>query len=111
MTLVVVAESAPLTVSGDGVVLVGGTRVTLDTIVTIFKQGMTAEEIAYRYPSLRLAAVYGAIAYYLGHQDEVEAYLALRRSVGREVRVVNERRFDQQGLRDRLLARQVGRSA
>ena len=35
----------------NGVILVGKTRVTLDTVVAVFDQGATAEEIAYRYPS------------------------------------------------------------
>jgi hypothetical protein len=44
MTLSIVAEAAPLKVTADGVVRVGKTRVTLDTIVAVFKQGATAEE-------------------------------------------------------------------
>lgn len=67
MTLVVVAEPAPLQTNADGVVRVGKTRVTLDTVIAVFKQGSTAEEIVYRYPSLRLADVYAAIAFYLNH--------------------------------------------
>jgi hypothetical protein len=51
MTLVVVAEPAPLETNADGVVRVGKTPVTLDTIIAVFKQGTTAEEIVYRYPS------------------------------------------------------------
>lgn len=42
MTLAISAEPAPMTVNPDGVVKVGGTRVTLDTVVTVFKQGATA---------------------------------------------------------------------
>jgi uncharacterized protein (DUF1697 family) len=51
MTLVVVAEPAPLETNADGVVLVGKTPVTLDTVIAVFKQGTTAEEIVYRYQS------------------------------------------------------------
>ena len=42
MTLTIVAESAPLQANKDDVILVGKTRVTLDTVVTVFKQGATA---------------------------------------------------------------------
>jgi len=45
MTLAIVAESAPLKANEDGVILVGKTRVRLDTVVTVFNQGATAEEI------------------------------------------------------------------
>jgi uncharacterized protein (DUF433 family) len=111
MTLVVIAEPAPLQTNADGVVRVGKTRVTLDTVIAVFKQGTTAEEIVYRYPSLRLADVYAAIAFYLNHQQEVETYLQLRQQQAQEIRKMNEARFDPQGLRDRLLARKAEKSA
>ena len=111
MNLVIAAETAPLETNVDGVVQVGKTRVTLDTVVAVFKQGTTAEEIVYRYPSLKLADVYATIAYYLNHQQEVEAYLQQRQKQAQEVRKINEAKFDPQGLRDRLLARQAEKSA
>lgn len=111
MTLAIVAETAPLTQTDDGVFRIGNTRVTLDTLVSVFKQGMTAEEIAYRYPSLRLADIYASIAYYLNHQEEVDVYLQQRQQNAHEIRRINETKFDPQGLRDRLLARQVQQDA
>ena len=111
MNLVIAAEPAPLETNVDGVVQVGKTRVTLDTVIAVFKQGTTAEEIIYRYPSLKLADVYATIAYYLNHQQEVEAYLQRRQKQAQEVRKMNETKFDPQGLRDRLLARQAEKSA
>ena len=110
MTLAVVAEPPPLKTNADGVVRVGNTRVTLDTVIAVFKQGTTAEEIVYRYPSLRLADVYATIAFYLNHQQEVETYLQQRQQQAQEIRKMNEARFDPQGLRDRLLARTQERS-
>jgi len=71
---------------------VGKTPVTLDTVIAVFKQGSTAEEIVYRYPSLRLADVYAAIAFYLNHQQEVETYLQLRQQQAQEIRKMNEAR-------------------
>lgn len=109
MTLAILAEPAPLTTNLDGVVRVGGTRVTLDTVVAVFKQGGTAEEIVHRYPSLRLGDVYASIAFYLNHKEDVEEYLQQRQQRAQENRQMNEARFDPQGLRDRLLARRVER--
>lgn len=109
MSLAINAEPAPLAVDFDGIVRVGGTRVTLDTVVAVFKQGATAEEIVHRYPSLRLGDVYASIAYYLNHQQEVESYLRQRQQQAQEIRQMNETQFDPQGLRDRLLARRVER--
>jgi uncharacterized protein (DUF433 family) len=108
MTLAIVAESAPLEANADGVVRLGKTRVTLDTVVTVFNQGATAEEVVYRFPSLKLADVYATIAFYLNHQQEVEAYLQQRQQQSQEIRKMNQARFDPQGLRDRLLARKTG---
>ncbi|NCR06946.1 MAG: DUF433 domain-containing protein [Microcystis aeruginosa LG13-11] len=109
MTLAILAEPAPLQANEDGVILVGKTRVTLDTVVSVFNQGATAEEIVNRYPSLNLADVYATIAFYLKHQSEVAAYLQQRQQQAEEIRVINQARFDPQGLRDRLLARKAAR--
>lgn len=92
MTLAVVAEPAPLKTNADGVVRVGNTRVTLDTVIAVFKQGTTAEEIVYRYPSLRLADVYATIGFYLNHHQEVETYLQQRQQQAQEIRKMNEAR-------------------
>lgn len=93
MALAIVSEPAPLETNADGVVRVGKTRVTLDTVVAVFKQGSTAEEIVYRYPSLKLADVYATIAFYLNHQQEVEAYLQQRQQQSQEVRRMNQARL------------------
>ncbi len=105
MSLVVTAERAPLSTNADGVVRIGATRVTLDTVIAAFREGMSAEGIAEQYPSLRLAEVYSVIGYFLSHQEEVEAYLDERQRFAADVQRQNEVRFDPVGVRDRLLAR------
>jgi uncharacterized protein (DUF433 family) len=97
--------SLPLKVNKDGVARVGGTRVTLDTVVRAFLRGATAEEIAQQYPSLLLSDIYATISYYLQNRDEVEKYLEKRKKHGQTVRRENQKRFDQSGIRERLLAR------
>jgi len=88
-------------------VRVGGTRVTLDTVIAAFHEGATAEEIVYQYPSLDLADVYAVIGYYLRRPAGVEAYLRQRQQQAAKVRRQNEAQFDPQGVRDCLLARRV----
>lgn len=100
-------ERVPIQTDTDGVIRVGGTRVTLDTVIAAFDAGATAEEIIQQYPSTTLADVYSVIAYYLRHQSEVRAYLAERQKQAAQVREENERRFDAAGVRDRLLARRL----
>lgn len=107
MTLLIAPEPTPLTTDTDGVVRVGGTRVTLDTIVYAFEEGATAEEIAQQYPSLHLADVYAVIGYYLRQRSNVHAYLERRQQQAAAIHRQNEARFDPHGVRDRLLARRA----
>ena len=53
-----------------------GTRVALDSIIYQFQQGRSPEAIQDAFPALSLSQVYAAIAYYLDHQVELDAYLA-----------------------------------
>lgn len=105
----IATETVPLVRDVDGVIRVGKTRVTLDTVVSAFLNGATAEEISQQYPPLDLADVYSVIAYYLRRRVEVDAYLDQRREHAERVRRQNESRFDPSGIRDRLLARRAGR--
>jgi uncharacterized protein (DUF433 family) len=105
MSLVVKEMRAPLVTDADGVVRVGGSRVTLDTLVYAFRQGATAEEIVQDYPSLSLPDVYAALSFYLQSRGEVEQYLLERERKREGVRRENEASSDPVGLRERLLAR------
>lgn len=107
MTLVIETQPLPLTLDTDGVVRVGGTRVTLDTVIEAFLQGATAEEIAYQYPSLTLPDIYSVIGYYLRQRSEVEKYLRRRQQQAATVKKQNEAQFDPYAVRDRLLARRA----
>ena len=57
----------------NGGYYVNGTRVSLDSIVYSFQDGESPETIRQNFPSLTLEQVYGAIAFYLAHQAEIEA--------------------------------------
>jgi uncharacterized protein (DUF433 family) len=105
MSLPFATETIPLQKDREGVIRVGGTRVTLETVIHAFNEGSTAEEIVFQYPSLDLADVYAVIAYYLRHQAELDAYVQKQEEESRRVRQENEARFDPRGIRDRLLAR------
>ena len=107
MSLVTDHTPIPLAPDADGGIRVGGTRVTLETLVAVFMAGATAEEIVQRYPSLDLGDVYAVIGYYLHHRQEVEAYLQRRQEQASMARRRQEAHFDQTGLRDRLLARRT----
>ena len=59
----------------EGVYRVGSTRVSLDSIVYGFLRGASPESIQRSFPALTLEQVYGAIAFYLANQEEVDRYL------------------------------------
>jgi len=63
----------------DGVYVISGTRVSLDSIVYAFVGGQSAESIAQAFPVLTLEQVYGAIAFYLAHRNDVDRYLEAQR--------------------------------
>lgn len=98
-------EQVPLRFDAYGVVRVGGTRVSLDSVMASFDDGAGPEEILDSYPSLALADIYAIIAYYLRHEDEVRAYLAHQEELAERAREENEKLYPSDGLRERLLAR------
>lgn len=99
------AQPAPLRADADGVLRVGSSRVTLETVVGAFCNGCTAEEIVMKYPSLDLTDVYATITYYLWNRAEIDVYLTQREAEARAVRDEVERRQPSADIRERLLAR------
>jgi len=95
----------PLATDAHGVIRVAGTRVTLDTVIGVYSQGSTPEEIVESFDVLRLDDVYAVITYYLRHRDEVATYMAEQEALAAKIREEVEREFPQNGLRERLLAR------
>ncbi len=59
----------------DGWYYIPGSRVSLASIIYGFRRGESPETIQQSYPSATLAQVYGALAFYLNHPEESEAYL------------------------------------
>ena len=60
----------------EGAYRVGDTRVSLDSLVYLYREGMSAESMVENYPALTLEQVHGALAFYLGNQKEIDQYLA-----------------------------------
>jgi len=54
---------------------IAGTRISLDSVVYSFDRRNSPEAIQKEFPVLRLAQIYGAVAFYLDHQAEVRQYL------------------------------------
>ena len=105
MTLVIEAETIPIVQTADGAFRIGKTRVTLDTLIVVFNQGLTPEEIVQSYPTLLVADVYAVITYYLRHQDEVDAYIAQNEREAEALQAQFEARFNYKQIRERLRER------
>ena len=67
--------STPYVTEVDGVFRVAGTRVSLDSLVYLFREGHSPESMVESYPTLSLEKVYGALAFYLANQGLVDQYL------------------------------------
>ena len=59
----------------EGAYRIADTRVSLDSLVYLFREGMSAESMVDSYPALTLEQVHGALAFYLANQNEIDAYL------------------------------------
>lgn len=95
-----------LTQTEGGVLRIGETRVSLDSVIVAFNQGATPEQIVYDFDTLTLPEVYAAISYYLQHRETVDAYLAKRAKQNESLRETNDARFGHRGIREKLLSRQ-----
>lgn len=60
----------------EGAYRIGDTRVSLDSLVYLFREGISAEGMVENYAALSLEQVHGALAFYLANQREIDAYLA-----------------------------------
>ncbi len=92
-------------VTTAGVIRIGSTRVSLDSVIHAFKQGYSPEEIALDFDSLTLTEVYSAISHYLQNKSDVEAYLLERSAQDGDLRSEIESRFVPQSIRDTLLSK------
>jgi uncharacterized protein (DUF433 family) len=63
----------------NGGYYVAGTRITLDSIIQCFNEGLSPEAILGEFETLTLAQVFGAIAFYLENQPAMDAYQTRQR--------------------------------
>jgi uncharacterized protein (DUF433 family) len=104
MSRAVAADPTPLRRDENGVLRMGETRVSFDSIVYRHKQGDTPAEIHEGFPDVPLADIFAAISYYLRHQEEVEGYLAECEAEAERIRREVEVRPETQALRAKLRA-------
>jgi uncharacterized protein (DUF433 family) len=59
-----------------GKLRIDGTRMTVNQIVTLHKQGLSAEHIVEEYPQRTVREIYAVLAWYHDHREEFDAELA-----------------------------------
>jgi uncharacterized protein (DUF433 family) len=65
-----------LTRDPDGEIRLTGHRIGLYTVVRVYDDGLSPEEIHEQFPTLEAALVREVIAFYLDHRTEVVPYVA-----------------------------------
>jgi uncharacterized protein (DUF433 family) len=99
-------DPMPLHVDETGTIRVGSTGVSLDVVLADYRNGMSPEEIVAQLDTLNLADVYGALAYYVRHRDEIDEYLRTRQLEAEALRKWAEAQFPgRANLKAELLAR------
>lgn len=95
----------------DGNYFIAGKRISLDSVVYAFRRGESPENIHQSFPLLTLEEVYGAITFYLAHEEEVDAYLvadeARSLEFDRNLREADDWYLKMQKARQEMLSPQV----
>jgi uncharacterized protein (DUF433 family) len=60
-----------------GKLRIDGTRMTVNQVVTLHQQGLTAEEIVEQYSQRTLGEIFGVLAWYYEHKVDFDQELAV----------------------------------
>jgi len=111
MTLPIHGDPPPLCETENGVILISGTRISLERVVRAFCLGATPEQIAQDFDVLTIEAVYAVVNYYLHHRSEVDFYLSKAEQDKVETRGKIEQENNPTGIRARLIAKRSAENA
>jgi uncharacterized protein (DUF433 family) len=67
----------PEILGGESIIV--GTRISVRTIVGLWRLGTSPEEIPTQFPQLTLAQVFDALSFYLDNQSEINEYIERNR--------------------------------
>ena len=87
-----------------GEIMLTGHRIGLYHVVARHHEGLSAEQIVERYPTLTLGHVEKVLDFYLRHRDEVDAYVETERCAI-ELQSANAPPVDRDEVRRRVEAR------
>ncbi len=81
-----------VTIRDDRAFIVGH-RIPITSLAILKREGLGAEAIHDEYPSLSLAQVFGGLAYYLDHQEEIDAQIAEDKETFLRLRAEHQARY------------------
>ncbi|MFV1969000.1 MAG: DUF433 domain-containing protein [Pirellulaceae bacterium] len=70
---------------------IDGTRMTVNQIVTLHKQGLSAEQIVTQYPQRTLSEIYAVFAWYYANKSAFDKELAAEATAAEHARHTIER--------------------
>jgi len=105
MSLRLAENPVPLRQDEGGAYRIGDSRVRLETVLFLHKNGASPEQIVSELPSLQLGDVYAVVGYYLHHRSQVDAYLADRERQAEGLRAEVESQPRNRELRAKLQER------
>jgi uncharacterized protein (DUF433 family) len=76
LRFVVAYPLSPYVEDRNGGLYVAGTGVSLDSVIIGFQEGASPDKIVQSFPTLKLAQVYGVIAYYLENEPIIGEYIS-----------------------------------
>lgn len=76
--------------TSEGSWRVSGSRVSLDSVIHAYWEGLSPEQITTEFPTLSLEQVHGAIAFYLHNRGEMDRYLTAQEGRWEELRRESE---------------------
>jgi|SRR5215213_3486327 len=96
------SDGVPLGQDQDGTIRATGSRITLDTIVDVYKSGDSLEQIHEEFPTLSFPQIQSIISWYLNNQAEAEAYLEKGNAEAERLRQEIQSRPEQIALREKI---------
>ena len=109
MVLTLTPQPIPLKSDPKGIIRVGGTRVSLESVIHAYQGGASPEEIVQRFPTLALADIHLVLGYYLLNRETVDLYLEQQNEEAKRMKAIIEAKFGtQEALYQKLVTRQAG---
>jgi uncharacterized protein (DUF433 family) len=98
MSITLETLHVPLSTLSDGSLVITGTRLPLELLISDYQRGLTPQQLANHYSGLSLGDVYGVLAYYHQHREQVNHYVIQQEQRNERLHEKIHAAFPQEGL-------------